>query len=65
MDVIVQIPDNIARHMREANGELARRVLEAFALEEFKKDRRLLLRPLRDVVDFMPLGIGSRHGFGS
>ncbi len=39
MEVIVQIPDDIASHMTEANGDLARRALEGFALEEFKKDR--------------------------
>lgn len=29
----------IANRMTEAHGDLARRALEAFALEEFKKDR--------------------------
>lgn len=39
MEVVVQIPDDIASHMTEAHGDLARRALEAFALEEFKKER--------------------------
>ena len=39
MEVIVQIPDDIACHMTEADGDLGRRALEAFALEEFRKNR--------------------------
>ena len=35
MELTVHIPDD----MGEADGDLARRALEAFALEEFKKER--------------------------
>jgi Uncharacterised protein family (UPF0175) len=36
MNVTVQIPDDLARRLTEAGGDLSRRALEAFALEEFK-----------------------------
>ncbi len=39
MEVTVHIPDDIACHMTEAGGDLARRALESFALEEFKRAR--------------------------
>jgi hypothetical protein len=39
MEVILQIPDDIACHMTEAGVDLSRRALESFALEEFKGGR--------------------------
>ena len=39
MEVTVHIPDDIASHLSAVDGDLARRALEAFGLEEFKKER--------------------------
>lgn len=39
MEVTMQIPDDIASRMSEAGGDLSRRALEAFALEELKAGR--------------------------
>jgi hypothetical protein len=36
MNLTIQIPDEIARDPAAAGGDLSRRALEAFALEEFK-----------------------------
>lgn len=36
MNVTVQIPDHLARRLSAAGGDLSRRALEAFALEEYK-----------------------------
>ena len=36
MNVTVQIPDDLATRLTAAGGDLSRRALEAFALEEFK-----------------------------
>jgi len=36
MQLTVQIPDDIARRLSEAGGDLSRRALEGLALEEFK-----------------------------
>jgi hypothetical protein len=50
MDVIVQIPDDLARRMG-AVGELPRRALEALAAEEYKRGR--LTKPdLRRLLGF-------------
>lgn len=48
MQVTVQIPDDIARRLTGAGGDLSRRALEGLALEEFKNDRisKLELRRL-------------------
>ena len=55
MEVTVHIPDDIASNMSEADGDVARRALEAFVLEEFKKDR--ITKPeLRRL-----LGFGTRY----
>lgn len=48
-------PDDTANHMTESGGDLARRALECFALEEFKKDRITAPELLR------LLGLGSRY----
>jgi len=39
MQVTVQIPDEIARRLAEAGGDLSRRALEGFALEELRAGR--------------------------
>ncbi len=55
MDLTVQIPDDVARSMSAAGGDLARRALEALALEEFKSGH--LTKPeLRRM-----LGFGTRY----
>src|SRR6266404_1537454 len=36
MNLTVQIPDDLAKRLTAAGGDLSRRALEAFALEEFK-----------------------------
>ena len=36
MNLTVQIPDDLAIRLTAAGGDLSRRALEAFALEEFK-----------------------------
>lgn len=36
MNITVPIPDELARRLSAAGGDIARRALEAFALEEFK-----------------------------
>jgi len=39
MNLTVEIPDNLARSLNAAGGDLPRRVLEALALEEYRADR--------------------------
>ena len=39
MNVIVEIPDDIASRLVEAGGDLSRRALEGFAIEELKAGR--------------------------
>jgi len=39
MNLTVEIPDDVANHLNDQGGDLARRALEAFALEEFKSGR--------------------------
>jgi hypothetical protein len=58
MQVIVDIPDDVAERLKAAGGDLSRRALEAFALEEFKRGqltkpelRRLLGFSTRDALD--------------
>jgi hypothetical protein len=36
MDLTIEIPDELARHLAAEHGDLSRRVLEMIALEEFK-----------------------------
>jgi Uncharacterised protein family (UPF0175) len=36
MELTVYIPDDIATRLRQADGDLSRRALEALALEEYK-----------------------------
>jgi uncharacterized protein YgbK (DUF1537 family) len=58
MNLIVQIPDDVARRLAAAGGDLSRRALEALALEEYKLGhltkpelRRLLGFGTRDALD--------------
>jgi hypothetical protein len=39
MDVTLRIPDDIAAHLTASGGDLSRRALEAFALEELRAGR--------------------------
>ncbi|HEY1217759.1 MAG TPA: UPF0175 family protein [Bryobacteraceae bacterium] len=55
MELTVQIPDDLARSMSGSGEDLARRALDALALEEFKSGR--LTKPeLRRL-----LGFGTRY----
>jgi len=55
MELTVQIPDDLATSMSASGGDLARRALEALALEEFKSGH--LTKPeLRRL-----LGFGTRY----
>jgi uncharacterized protein YgbK (DUF1537 family) len=58
MNLIVQIPDDVAQRLAAAGGDLSRRALEALALEEYKLGhltkpelRRLLGFSTRDALD--------------
>ena len=51
MNVIIQIPDELARDLAATGADLSRRALEAFALEEYKTGR--LTRPaMRQLLGF-------------
>jgi hypothetical protein len=51
MNLTIQIPDDLARDLAAAGGDLSRRALEAFALEEFKTGR--LTKPaLRQLLGY-------------
>ena len=39
MNLTVEIPDDLARQLSAAGGDLSRRALEALALEEYKSGR--------------------------
>jgi hypothetical protein len=51
MDLTIQIPDELARDLAAAGGDLSRRALEGFALEEFKSGR-LTKSALRQLLGF-------------
>jgi hypothetical protein len=57
MQVTVHIPDDMAERLRARGGDLSRRALEAFALEEYKCGR-LTTAEMRHL-----LGCGSRDAF--
>jgi len=64
MNLTVQIPDDLARRLAATGGDLSRRALEAFAVEEYKLGhlttgelRRLLGLATRYELD----GILKRH----
>ncbi len=65
MNVTVQIPDDLAERLIAAGGDLSRRALEAFALEEYKSGnltkpelRKLLGYETRAAMD----GFLKAHG---
>jgi len=65
MNLIVEIPDDVAQRLVAAGGDLSRRALEALALEEYKRGhltkrelRRLLGFCARDALD----GFLKAHG---
>ena len=39
MNLTVEIPDDLASQMSAAGGDLSRRMLESFALQEYKAER--------------------------
>jgi hypothetical protein len=39
MNLTVEIPDDLASQLKAAGGDLSRRLLEAFALDEYRADR--------------------------
>ena len=51
MDVTVQIPDEIAAALTAAGGDLSRRALEGFAVEEYR-NRRISKAQLRQLLGF-------------
>ncbi|HYL73591.1 MAG TPA: UPF0175 family protein [Bryobacteraceae bacterium] len=51
MNVTVQIPDDLARRLAAVGGDLSRRALEGFALEEYKS-QRITLPELRRLLGF-------------
>jgi hypothetical protein len=55
MNLTLEIPDDLASRLSAAGGDLSRRALEAFALEEYKSNR-LSKAELRRL-----LGIGTRY----
>ncbi len=55
MNLTVPIPDDLARRLSAADGDLSRRALEAFALEEYKSGR-VTQAELRCL-----LGFGTRY----
>jgi hypothetical protein len=51
MNLTIEIPDELARNLAAAGGDLSRRALEGFALEEYKSGR--LTKPaLRRMLGF-------------
>jgi hypothetical protein len=51
MNLYIEIPDELARDLAAAGGDLSRRALEGFALEEYKSGR--LTKPaLRRMLGF-------------
>ncbi|HEY3855779.1 MAG TPA: UPF0175 family protein [Verrucomicrobiae bacterium] len=50
MEITVQLPDNIARHLGEAS-EMPRQILEAFGAEAYR-DQRLSRRQLSQLLGF-------------
>jgi hypothetical protein len=70
MNVIIKIPDDVARRLAAAGGDLSRRALEALALEEYKRGtltkpelRRLLGFATRYALDgsLKSLGVFERY----
>jgi hypothetical protein len=65
MDVTVQIPDDLARRLGASGGDLSRRALEGFALEEYKRCK-ITKAELRGLLGFEtrydPDGFLKEHG---
>lgn len=55
MNVTIQIPDDLARQLEASGGDLSRRTLEAFAIEEYKSGH--LTRPAMRML----LGFATRE----
>jgi hypothetical protein len=55
MDLTFQIPDEVASELAAAGGDLSRRALEGFALEEYKSGR-LTKAALRRLLGFATRG---------
>ena len=55
MNLTVEIPDDVAKRLMAAGGDLSRRALEALALEEYK------LRHLTNAELRRLLGFATRH----
>jgi hypothetical protein len=55
MNLTLEIPDDLAGRLSAAGGDLSRRALEAFALEEYKS-ARITKAEMRRL-----LGFGSRY----
>lgn len=51
MNVTIHIPDELARDLAASGGDLSRRALEAFGLEEYK-NRHLTKPALRKLLGF-------------
>jgi hypothetical protein len=51
MELTIHIPDEIAGHYQAEHGDLSRRVLETFALDEFKS-HRITRSELRRLLGF-------------
>jgi hypothetical protein len=51
MNMNIEIPDDLARSLNAAGGDLSRRVLEALALVEYRNGR-LTKRELRNALGF-------------
>jgi hypothetical protein len=64
MDVTLQIPDDIAAHLTKGGGDLARRALEGFALEEYKAGRitKVQLRQMLGLARIELDGFFKAHG---
>jgi hypothetical protein len=64
MDVTLQIPDDIAAHLAKGEGDLARRALEGFALEEYKTGRitKVQLRHMLGLERIELDGFFKSHG---
>ena len=55
MDVTLHIPDELAKRLKAAGGDLSRRALEALALEEYKLGH-LTVAELRRLLGFETRG---------
>ncbi|HEY7098951.1 MAG TPA: UPF0175 family protein [Terriglobales bacterium] len=66
MDLTLAIPDDLAARLSTTGGDLPRRALEAFALEEYKNERisKAELRRLLGIQSRYELdGFLKAHGF--